>query len=90
MTYEPGELVAVSYENGVESGRHTLQTAATDVQLCTVCEEKELKANGSDLAFITVKLTDNRGVENMFAQKEVTVTVEGNGVLQHGKPLMVK
>lgn len=82
MTYEPGELVAVSYENGVESGRHTLQTAATDVQLCTVCEEKELKANGSDLAFITVKLTDNRGVENMFAQKEVTVTVEGNGVLQ--------
>ena len=37
MTYEPGELVAVSYGNGVE---------------------------------------------NMFAQKEVTVTVEGNGVLQ--------
>ena len=82
MSYESGELVAVSYENGVESGRHTLQTAETEVQLCAVCEEKELKANGSDLAFITVKLTDKCGIENIFAQKEITVAVEGKGVLQ--------
>ena len=41
-----------------------------------------MKANGSDLAFITVKLTDKCGIENIFAQKEITVAVEGKGVLQ--------
>ena len=82
MTYEPGELVAVSYENGAETGRFVLQTAEDAVELQTVCEGQELKANGSDLAFVTVKLTDKNGVENIFAQKEVTVSVEGAGVLQ--------
>lgn len=82
MTYEPGELVAVSYENGAETGRFVLQTAEDAVELQTVCEGQELKANGSDLAFVTVKLTDKNGVENIFAQKEVTVSVEGSGVLQ--------
>lgn len=82
MTYEPGELVAVSYVNGAETGRFVLQTAENEVELQTVCEGQELKANGSDLAFVTVKLTDKNGVENIFAQKEVTVSVEGAGVLQ--------
>lgn len=46
------------------------------------CEGEVLKADGEDLAFVTVKLTDDQGVENLFAQKEITVTVEGAGTLQ--------
>ncbi len=82
LTYEPGELVAVNYENGVETGRFALKTAAEDVQLSVGCGETALTADGEDLAFLTVKLVDNAGTENLFAEREVTVTVEGAGTLQ--------
>ena len=46
------------------------------------CEETTLKSDGEDLAFVTVKLTDAKGIENLNAEKEITVTVEGAGTLQ--------
>lgn len=82
ITYEPGELVAVSYCNGIETGRNILSTAEEQVQMQLSCEETTLKADGEALAFITVKLTDKNGVENLFAEKEITVTVDGAGTLQ--------
>ncbi len=82
ITYEPGELMAISYRNGEETGRDVLHTAGEQVQMQVVCEGDVLKADGEDLAFVTVKLTDDKGVENLFAQKEIRVTVEGAGTLQ--------
>ena len=82
MTYEPGELLAVSYCNGEETGRDFLYTAGEKVQMQVDCEGEVLKADGADLAFLTVKLTDDKGIDNLFAQKEITVTVEGAGTLQ--------
>lgn len=82
ITYEPGELLAVSYRDGEETGRDVLYTAKDEVQMQVDCEGEVLKADGEDLAFVTVKLTDDQGVENLFAEKEITVTVEGAGTLQ--------
>lgn len=82
LTYEPGELLAVSFRDGKESGRDVLYTAGEDVQMQVECEGTTLQADGEDLAFVTVKLVDENGVENLFAQKEITVTVEGAGTLQ--------
>lgn len=82
MTYEPGELLAVSYKDGCETGRHVLYTAGNEVQMQVECEETTLKSDGEDLAFVTVKLTDAKGIENLNAEKEITVTVEGAGTLQ--------
>ncbi len=82
LTYEPGELQAVSYVNGQESGIDVLKTAKSEVQMVLECEETKLAADGDDLAFITVKLEDDNHIENIFAQKTVTVQVEGAGVLQ--------
>ena len=82
ITYEPGELLAVSYRDGEETGRDVLYTAKDEVQMQVDCEGEVLKADGEDLAFVTVKLTDDKGVENLFAQKEIIVTVEGAGTLQ--------
>lgn len=82
MTYEPGELTAVSYENGKETGRFSLETADSKVQLFAETDRKTLSADGEDLAFITVKLVDENGIENLFASKKVTVSVKGAGTLQ--------
>ena len=82
ISYEPGVLVAVSYEQGAETGRFALQTAGEGVLLHAEADRTVLKADGADMAFITVKLVDRAGTENLFAKKRVTVTVSGAGQLQ--------
>ena len=82
MIYEPGELTAVSYEDGKETGRFSLETADSKVQLFAETDRKTLSADGEDLAFITVKLVDENGIENLFASKNVTASVKGAGKLQ--------
>lgn len=82
LIYEPGELTAVSYDQGVETGRFSLATAGENIFLQADADRTILKADGSDLAFITVKLVDENGTENLFATKEITVSVEGPVSLQ--------
>lgn len=82
LTYEPGELVAVAYDDGVETGRFKLLTAGSNIHMQAEYDCTELLADGEDMAFITVKLVDENGFENMSAVKDITVKVEGAGTLQ--------
>lgn len=82
VVYAPGELKAVSYIDGAETGSFLLQTADMDVSLDITADKAVLKADGADLAFITAGLTDKNGLTNLHAVKEVTVSVEGAGSLQ--------
>ena len=82
LNYEPGELVAISYDQGEETGRCKLRTAAEKVQLAVESDKTVLRADGEDLAFITVKLVDKNGEENLWEKKEIHVSVSGAGVLQ--------
>ena len=81
ISYEAGELMAVSYVNGKETGRFALATAESKVQLCVQPDKTELSADGEDLSFITVKLVDEKNVENLWESKKISVSVEGNGTL---------
>jgi len=83
VTYQPGEIVAVGYDaSGAETSRFALQTAGEKVVLSASADKTEIAAGGQDLAFVTVRLADKNGVANRFAQKKVSVTVEGAGILQ--------
>ena len=82
VPYAPGELTAVSYREGKEIGRCSLVTAGEEVQLCAEADKKELRADGEDLSFVTVKLTDSAGIENLSASKRVSVSVKGAGRLE--------
>ena len=82
VTYEPGELIAVGYHDGAETGRYVLKTAGEEVILSAAADRTEIAADSQDLAFVTVRLTDAAGTENLWAKKKVKVTVEGPGVLQ--------
>ena len=79
--YEPGELTAVSYTGGKEDGRFTLRTASAAAKLGVTASKTELRADGLSCAFLTVDLLDGQGVPNRWEQKEITVEVEGAGVL---------
>ncbi len=81
--YVPGQLVAINYDsNGVEIGRDNLKTASDATQLTLMAETNEISANGQDLAYLNIYLTDSEGEIKPAIDKAINVTVEGKGVLQ--------
>lgn len=80
--YEPGILKAVAWRDGRPAEEFQLETAGEKVQLDVRTDRTELKAGGADLAFVSIRLLDEQNRENLQAQKNVTVTVEGAGTLQ--------
>ena len=81
--YRPGTLEAISFDaKGKELGRSALRSASEETVLTVTPEGTVLKANGEDLAYIVVNITDNEGIVKMLAEKTIHVNVEGAGTLQ--------
>lgn len=59
-----------------------LKTADKDVRLSVKSSTHCLKADGADLAFITVNLVDKAGNENLQEKRKIAVQIEGAGTLQ--------
>ena len=82
LPYRPGELMAVAYRaDGTEIGRDTLASAGPELQLSVRPETDTLRADGADLAYLPIELTDDAGVVRPLADREVTVEVSGVGTL---------
>nr|WP_300825345.1 glycoside hydrolase family 2 TIM barrel-domain containing protein [uncultured Schaedlerella sp.] len=69
--YEPGELVAVAYENGKEIGRAALRTAGKPAAL-----ELSAETYGT-LAFINVDVVDEQGLLTADASTPLHIEIEG-------------
>jgi len=80
-TYEPGELHAIAYRAGAETGRHTLRTATGPVRLRADADRPIITADSGDLAYVTLTLTDSDGTPHTAADRPVRVEVSGAGVL---------
>jgi len=59
----------------------TLQTAGEAEAICLTTDRTTLKADGQDLAFITVELTDAHGILNPISSNELTASVSGSATL---------
>ena len=84
VRYEPGELKVVVYdEQGLKAGEQTLRTAgrpsAMKLDTWTQGGGLQLRADGEDLAYVTVSLVDKRGVEVPTATDQLTFEVKGAG-----------
>lgn len=89
VVYEPGELKVVVYdEQGKCIGEQTVRTAGKPTELCmkteTANEDKvpTLKADGKDLAYITVSVLDKDGNEVPTANNTLHFEVSGAGTFQ--------
>lgn len=81
--YEKGELLAVAYDkDGKETGRCNLVSAGEKLQIAVKPEKTDLKADGEDLAYINIELTDENGVLESGLDRIIYVKVEGAGRLQ--------
>lgn len=81
--YRPGRLEAISYdETGNEIGRETLISAGETEKMTILPEETVLKADGEDLVYINILITDKNGIVKMLKDRKITITVKGAGSLR--------
>lgn len=80
-TYEPGELLAIAYRDGTETGRHTLRSATGPLELRAAADRPAITTQGGDLAYVTLALTDPDGTVHTAADRPVRLEVTGAGVL---------
>lgn len=89
VKYEPGELRVVTYNSyGDRVGEAVMRTAGEPAQLRLVAEcpdnadNATLKANGNDLAFVTVSMLDSEGNECPIANDDLSFEVSGAGTFK--------
>ena len=85
VIYEPGQLKVVVYDaNGHEAGSKVVKTAGAPTRLHTKVwtQHSSLLANGDDLAFITVSLTDAEANLIPEADDQLEFEVTGAGTFE--------
>lgn len=83
VKYMPGTLEAVAFDiSNREISRSFLKTSGDETILTITPEKRSLYANGQDLCFVPITLTDTKGIYKPAKDVCVNVDVEGEGVLQ--------
>lgn len=77
VVYQPGELRAVAYKNGVKWTEAVQRTAGPAARLDLTAERPALRADGSDLSFVTVRVTDANGLLAPRAKHPLRFRVTG-------------
>lgn len=78
VPYAPGTVTAISRdEQGNELARHELTTAGEPARLHLAADRDEIRADGVDLAHVTVEIVDENGVRVPHATDPVAVEVQG-------------
>jgi beta-galactosidase len=81
LAYQPGTLEAVAYSGGQEVSRTSLSSADGPLALIAAADRDQLAADGTDVAFIEVTLTDAAGTVATGADQLLTAIVTGPGEL---------
>ena len=86
VRYEPGELKVVVFdESGKKAGEQVVRTAGKPAKLqldVWTQHEGQLMADGDDLAFVTVSLTDRSGTLIPDGDDQLTFEVTGAGCFE--------
>ncbi len=79
VKYQPGELKVVAYKNGKPWATDVVKTTGAPAALALAPDRAEIKADGQDLSFITVKIKDKDAWTVPRANNLVTFTIDGPG-----------
>jgi beta-galactosidase len=77
LKYEPGTLKAVSRKNGKVVLTKEIHTAGAPAKIELTADRKNIKADGSDLSFITAKVLDKDG--NVVPDADNLINFKVNG-----------
>ena len=96
VPYEAGTITAKAWDkDGKEitenvQGRTSVTTAGAAAKLQVTADRESIEANGEDLSYLTVNVTDENGNLVPNAENKVTFEVSGDGVLagvDNGRPV---
>lgn len=79
VSYEPGTIKVIAYNKGRVWAMDSVRTAGVAANLELAADRKELNADGNDLSFITLRVTDAHGITVPAAKNVVTFRLEGCG-----------
>ncbi|MBN1184570.1 MAG: DUF4982 domain-containing protein [Bacteroidales bacterium] len=79
VIYEPGELKVIAYKNGKKWAEDVVKTTGEPSRLGVVADRSRIRADGNDLAFITVKIIDKDGMTVPLSDNLIQFTIEGPG-----------
>lgn len=79
VVYQPGELKVVAYKNGKKWAEDKMKTTGNAAKLAIEVDRKEIDADGQDLSFVTVKVTDKAGLVVPRTHNSVKYTLTGPG-----------
>ncbi|MFT3751633.1 MAG: glycoside hydrolase family 2 TIM barrel-domain containing protein [Paludibacter sp.] len=81
VPYAEGILKAVGVTGTKEVESKILKTAGQASKIRLKAEQKQLKANGQDVSFVIVELTDSNGNLQPNAENQLRFKVEGEGTI---------
>ena len=81
VPYQPGTLKAIGYNGKKQVMISELRTASDPSIIKINADRSEIKADGQDLSFVTVELTDANGIRNPKAENPVSFSIEGPGTI---------
>ena len=79
--YDPGTLEVIVYSNGNEAGRDKIVTAKDEVKIAACADAAQIPADAGDICYVEISMVDGDGILNPGADKAVTVSVEGPGMI---------
>ena len=81
VPFEPGVLKVVTRKDGLVVLEQEVRTAGAPARIRLEADRSLLEADGNDLAFVTLHITDAAGVTVPDAANDLSVTVSGPGML---------
>jgi len=90
IPYQPGTLKAVSRKNGRIVLTEEVRTAEQPAKIILVPDRRIIRADGSDLSFVTVKIVDKNGTVVPGADNLVDFHLSGEGFIagvDNGSPI---
>ena len=79
--YQAGRLKAIGYQGKKQVNVSELTSSGDVAQLKLTADRVQLKADGQDLAYVTVELADASGVLNPKADNLLKFEIEGPGTI---------
>jgi beta-galactosidase len=81
VPYAPGNLKVVAVENDKEVEYAILQTSGHAVMVKLIADRKEILANGQDLSYVRIEITDKNGVIQPNAANRLYFKIDGPGTI---------
>jgi beta-galactosidase len=81
LPYTPGVIKAVGVENFKELETASLKTASGAAKIKLTADRLKILANGQDLSFVSIELTDQEGNLQPNAENRLQFSVKGPGVI---------